>query len=52
MNEYYDKYTADASKQSGFKAIKKKEKTAKDNADKLKNKIKNTNLEFAYLKKL
>ena len=40
LNEDYDKYTADASKQSDFEAMKKlleRERAAKDNADNLEN---------------
>ena len=43
MNEDYDKYTADASKQSNFEAIKKLLEgrwAAKDNTDKLENETK------------
>ena len=43
LNEDYDKYTADASKQSDFKAMKKLlegKRAAKDNTDKLENETK------------
>ena len=42
MNEDYDKYNADASKQSDFEAMKKlleRERAAKDNANHPENKV-------------
>ena len=54
MNEDYDKYTADANKQSDLEAMKEllaRGIAAKDNANKLENKIKTIDLEIAYLKK-
>ena len=54
LNEDYDKYTADANKQSDLEAMKEllaRGIAAKDNANKLENKIKTIDLEIAYLKK-
>ena len=54
MNEDYDKYTVDPSKQSIFEAMKnllERERAAKDNADKHENEIKTINSKIAYLKK-
>ena len=53
MSEDFDNYTADASKQSDFEAMKKlseRWRAVKDNADKLKDEIKTINSEIAYLK--
>ena len=54
LNEDYDKYTADANKQSDLEAMKEllaRGIAAQDNANKLENKIKTSDLEIAYLKK-
>ena len=54
LNEDYDKYTADANKQSDLEAMKQflaRGITAKDNANKIETEIKTIDSEIAYLKK-